>query len=182
MSRVGKLPIPFPSNVKIRQEGRTVLIEGPRGGARHDLPTTVSLEISEGLIRITRSDDQRQTRATHGLTRKLLANMVTGVSKGFGKTLEIIGVGYRAELKGEELHMSLGFAHPVVYPLPQGVSAKVDRQTIIHLESNDRQVLGEAAAQIRRLRPPEPYKGKGIRYSTEVVRRKAGKTAASGGK
>ena len=182
MSRVGKLPISLPPGVHIRQEGQTVLVEGPRGGARHEMPPRVSLEVSDAQIRVIRADEERRTRATHGLTRKLLANMVTGVSKGFTKTLEIVGVGYRAELKGSELHMSLGYAHPVVYPLPQGVTARVDRQTVIQLESSDRQVLGEAAAQIRRLRPPEPYKGKGIRYSTEVIRRKAGKTAAAGGK
>ena len=182
MSRVGKLAIPLPTGVRVRQEGRMILVEGPRGSARHELPPGVSMEVVGGDIRVLRSDDERRTRSAHGLTRKLIANMVTGVSQGFSRTLEIIGVGYRAELKGEELHMSLGYSHPVVYPLPAGVTARVDRQTVIHLMSNDRQVIGEAAAQIRRFRPPEPYKGKGVRYSDEYVRRKAGKAAASGSK
>lgn len=182
MSRVGRLPIAIPSNVRVRQEGRAVLVEGPRGNARHELPLGISMELSDGQIRLVRGDDDRRTRAVHGLTRKLLWNAVTGVSAGFTKTLEIVGVGYRAELRGAELHLSLGYSHPVVYRLPRGVSARVDRQTIIHLESTDRQLLGEAAAQIRRLRPPEPYKGKGIRYATEEVRRKAGKAAATGSK
>jgi large subunit ribosomal protein L6 len=182
MSRVGKLAIPLPTGVRVRQEGRMVLVEGPRGSAQHELPLGVSMEVGGGDIRVHRSGDERRIRAAHGLTRKLIANMVTGVSQGFSRTLEIIGVGYRAELKGDELHMSLGYSHPVVYPLPAGVTARVDRQTIIHLTSNDRQVLGESAAQIRRLRPPEPYKGKGVRYSDEYVRRKAGKAAATGSK
>jgi large subunit ribosomal protein L6 len=182
MSRVGKLAIPLPTGVRVRQEGRMILVEGPRGSARHELPPGLSMEVTSGDIRVLRSGDERRTRSAHGLTRKLIANMVTGVSQGFSRTLEIIGVGYRAELKGEELHMSLGYSHPVVYPLPAGVTARVDRQTVIHLLSNDRQVIGETAAQIRRLRPPEPYKGKGVRYSDEYVRRKAGKAAATGSK
>ena len=184
MSRVGKLPIPLPSGVDVRQEGRTVFIKGPKGSAQHDLPAKVSMEVEGDTICVRRDDDQRETRAMHGLTRKLLSNIVVGVSEGFKKTLEIVGVGYRAEAKGSELHLSLGYSHPVVYQLPEEVTAQVDRQTVIQLESSSRQVLGEVAAQIRRLRPPEPYKGKGIRYSDERVRRKAGKAAATtaGGK
>jgi len=172
----------LPGGVKIRQEGRVVVVEGPRGSHRHEVPPEVSLEIANGEVRVLRADDERRSRAMHGLTRKLLSNIITGVSKGFSRTLEIVGVGYRAELKGNDLHLSLGYSHPIVYPLPEGVTGKVDRQTVIHLESSSRQVVGETAAQIRRLRPPEPYKGKGIRYSDEVVRRKAGKAAATGGK
>jgi large subunit ribosomal protein L6 len=125
--------------------------------------------------------DDRRGRALHGLTRKLLANMVEGAARGFARTLEIVGVGYRAEVRGNALHLSLGYSHPIVYQLPPGVTASVERQTVVTLESADKQLLGQTAAEIRRLRPPEPYKGKGIRYQGEALRRKAGKAAGAAG-
>lgn len=182
MSRIGRLPISLPSGVEIRQQGRLISIKGPRGSEEHELLPGISVEVSDGVMKVSRANDDRQTRSLHGLTRKLLANIVTGVSKGFTRSLEIVGVGYRAEVKGEAIQLSLGYSHPVVYPLPKGISAKVDRQTIITLEANNRQLLGEVAAQIRALRPPEPYKGKGIKYAEERLRRKAGKAAGAGAK
>jgi large subunit ribosomal protein L6 len=180
MSRIGKLPIHIPSGVKVRQEGRKVRIEGPRGAEEHELPQGISVEQADGTLRVLRTNDERQTKALHGLTRKLLANIVTGVSRGFTKTLEIVGVGYRAEMKGDALHLSLGYSHPIAFPLPQGVRAKVERQTVVTLEANNRHLVGQTAAQIRGLRSPEPYKGKGIKYADETIRRKAGKAAGAG--
>jgi len=132
-------------------------------------------------VRVERRNDERKSRAIHGLTRKLIANMAHGVSQGFSRVLDINGVGYRAEVKGQEIHMTLGYSHPVVFPLPAGISASVERQIIITLTSADRQLLGETAAKIRSLRPPEPYKGKGIKYREELIKRKAGKAVGSAG-
>jgi large subunit ribosomal protein L6 len=168
--------------VKIRVEERAVLIEGPKGRERHDLPPGVDVELTGGALNVKRRDDSREARALHGLTRKLLANIVQGVSSGFTRSLEIVGVGYRAEVKGDTIQLALGYSHPIVYQLPPQVQAKVDRQTLITLEANNRHVLGEVAAQLRRLRPPEPYKGKGIKYGDERIRRKAGKAAGAGGR
>ncbi len=133
----------------------------------------------DGTVVVTRLEESRQARALHGLTRKLIANMVQGVSKGFSRTLEISGVGYRAEVRGNVVQFSLGFSHPIVFQLPSGIQAKVERQTVVTLEGVDKQLLGEVAAAMRRLRPPEPYKGKGIKYAEEKIRRKAGKTAGA---
>lgn len=182
MSRIGKLPIAIPSGVKIRREAELIVVDGPRGKEQHRIPAEISVDIDATAIRVGRTNDERQTRALHGLTRKLLANMVAGVSRGFSRTLEIVGVGYRAELKGTAIQFSLGYSHPILYPLPTGVTAKIDKQTVVTLEANNRQVLGEVAAQIRALRPPEPYKGKGIKYAEEKLRRKAGKAAGAGAK
>lgn len=181
MSRIGKLPIRVPSGVTVRGDGRVVHVQGPKGSERHELPPKINVVVAEGVVRVQREGDERQTRALHGLTRKLVANSVTGVSQGFTKVLEIVGVGYRADVRKNGLYLSLGYSHPVIYQLPPGVTAKVDRQTIVTIEGNNRQVLGEVAAQIRALRPPEPYKGKGIKYSSEKIRRKAGKAAGSAG-
>jgi large subunit ribosomal protein L6 len=137
-----------------------------------------SVEIKDSRLLIKRPDDQSQNRALHGLLRKLAANMAEGVGKGFTRQLEINGVGYRAEVRGNAIHMTLGYSHPIIYQLPPGVTAKIERQVLITLESADRQLLGSVASQIRELRPPEPYKGKGIKYATETIRRKAGKAAA----
>jgi large subunit ribosomal protein L6 len=139
----------------------------------------VEVRIDGGSVIVSRREESREAREIHGLTRKLVANMVTGVSAGFRRVLEISGVGYRAEVKGRELHLALGYSHPVVFALPEGVQAKVDKQTVITIEGADRQVLGKAAAAIRELRPPEPYKGKGIKYAEETVRRKAGKAVGA---
>jgi large subunit ribosomal protein L6 len=181
MSRIGKLPIPVPQTVKVQVSPDAVRVEGPKGKLEHRLPPAIGVELQDGALRVTRQNDARQTRALHGLTQRLVANMVRGVSTGYTCTLEIVGVGYRAEARGQALQLSLGYSHPILFQLPPGVQARVDRQTVITLEAVDRQLLGETAATIRRLRPPEPYKGKGIKYADEVIRRKAGKAAGAVG-
>ncbi len=178
MSRIGRLPVTLDKKVKVTLEGDTLKFEGPKGKLEMKLAPGFSAEIEDSRIVVKRPGDSKSERAIHGLMRKLVANMADGVAKGFAKVLEINGVGYRAEVKGNLINLSLGYSHPVVYQLPPGVSAKVERQVLLTLESADRQLLGTVAAQIRELRPPEPYKGKGIKYLTEVIRRKAGKAAA----
>jgi large subunit ribosomal protein L6 len=179
MSRVGRLPVVVDKSVKAAFAERMLKVEGPRGKLELRLPPGFSLEMEDSKIVVKRPSESKRDRAMHGLYRKLIANMVTGVCKGFTRVLEINGVGYRAELKGKEaIQLSLGYSHPIVYQFPPGVSAKIDRQTIITLEGADKQMLGEVAAQIRALRPPEPYKAKGIKYAEEVIKRKAGKAAA----
>ena len=180
MSRIGKLPIAIPSGVKVAVETSEVRLEGPKGKLRTSIPSGVSVKVEGNLVRVGRANDERKLRALHGLTRKLIANMAQGVSSGFTRVLDINGVGYRAEVKGQEIHMTLGYSHPVVFPLPVGVTAAVERQIVITLSGADRQVLGETAAKIRDLRGPEPYKGKGIKYREEVIKRKAGKAVGSG--
>ena len=175
MSRIGKLPVTIPSGVKVAVDSSGVRLEGPKGKLQTTLPPGVDVKVEGNVVRVERRNDERKSRAIHGLTRKLIANMAQGVSQGFSRVLDINGVGYRAEVKGQEIHMTLGYSHPVVFPLPAGISASVERQIIITLTSADRQLLGETAAKIRSLRPPEPYKGKGIKYSTETIRRKEGK-------
>ena len=181
MSRIGKLPITLPSGVKVAVDGDTVRLEGPKGKLQSPIPVGVAVKVDGNVVRVERASDERKMRSLHGLTRKLIANMTQGVSQGFNRILDINGVGYRAEVKGQELHMTLGYSHPVVFPLPAGVSASVERQVIITLSGADRQVVGETAAKIRSLRPPEPYKGKGIKYREEVIQRKAGKAVGSAG-
>jgi large subunit ribosomal protein L6 len=180
VSRIGKLPIAIPSGVKVAVETSEVRLEGPKGKLRTSIPSGVSVKVEGNLVRVGRANDERKLRALHGLTRKLIANMAQGVSSGFTRVLDINGVGYRAEVKGQEIHMTLGYSHPVVFPLPVGVTAAVERQVVITLSGADRQVLGETAAKIRDLRGPEPYKGKGIKYREEVIKRKAGKAVGSG--
>ena len=179
MSRIGKLPITIPSGVKVVVEPKEVRLEGPKGKLKTTIPPGVNVKVEGPIVRVEREGEQRQLRALHGLTRRLIANMAQGVSEGFSRVLEINGVGYRAEVKGQEIHITLGFSHPVVFPLPLGVAASVERQVIITLSSADRQLLGETAAKLRSLRPPEPYKGKGVKYREEVIRRKAGKAVGS---
>ena len=179
MSRIGKLPVGLPSGVTVAVEGDTVRVSGPRGRLAARMSPLVEVRVEGASVHVTRRDDSRTARAVHGLTRKLVANMATGVSSGFRRVLEINGVGYRAEAKGRMLQLALGYSQPVVFALPEGVEAKVDKQTVITLEGADRQVLGEAAAAIRKLRPPEPYKGKGIKYAEETIRRKAGKAVGA---
>ena len=181
MSRIGKLPIAIPSGVKVAVDADEVRLEGPKGKLVTPLPAGVAVKVDGSVVRVIREGEERRLRALHGLTRKLIANMARGVSEGFTRILDINGVGYRAEVKGHEIHMTLGYSHPVVFSLPPGVSASVERQVIITLSSADRQLLGEMAAKIRSLRPPEPYKGKGIKYREEVIRRKAGKAVGSAG-
>ena len=178
MSRIGKLPVNLDKGVKVQLTGDQLKIEGPKGKLEMKIPARIAVEIKDSEIQVKRPDDSKEQRAAHGLVRKLIANMAEGVSKGFTEVLEINGVGYRAEVRGTNIHMTLGYSHPIIYQLPPGVTAKVDRQVTLTLESADRQLLGSVAAEIRELRPPEPYKGKGIKYATETIRRKAGKAAA----
>jgi large subunit ribosomal protein L6 len=179
VSRIGKLPIKLQAGVKIAVEADAVHVQGPKGKLQTALPAGVRVKVEGDVVRVEREVEARKTRALHGLTRKLIANMAEGVSQGFTRVLEISGVGYRAEVKGQEIHMTLGYSHPVVFSLPQGVTASVERQVVLTLNSADRQLLGEMAAKIRSLRPPEPYKGKGIKYREEFIRRKAGKAVGS---
>jgi large subunit ribosomal protein L6 len=181
VSRIGKLPVTIPSGVKVAVDSSGVRLEGPKGKLQTTLPPGVDVKVEGNVVRVERRNDERKSRAIHGLTRKLIANMAQGVSQGFSRVLDINGVGYRAEVKGQEIHMTLGYSHPVVFPLPAGISASVERQIIITLTSADRQLLGETAAKIRSLRPPEPYKGKGIKYREELIKRKAGKAVGSAG-
>ena len=181
MSRIGKLPIAIPAGVKVAVDASAVSLEGPKGKLHTVVPLGVQIKVEGNVLRVERQTEDRKVRALHGLTRKLIANMAQGVSQGFVRVLDINGVGYRAEVKGQEIHMPLGYSHPAVFPLPQGVSASVERQIVITLTGVDRQVLGEVAAKIRSLRPPEPYKGKGIKYREEIIKRKAGKAVGSAG-
>jgi large subunit ribosomal protein L6 len=179
MSRIGKMPVHLEKGVKAMVSGRLVRLEGPKGKLEMQLPDGFGVEVHDSEMNVKRPGDTSRERALHGLTRKLLANMAQGVGKGFTRTLEINGVGYRAEVRGgNSIYLTLGYSHPILYQLPAGVSAKVDRQVLVTLEGADRQVLGSVAAQLRELRPPEPYKGKGIKYAEERIRRKAGKAAA----
>jgi len=179
MSRVGKLPISIPEKVVLTLTDGALSVRGPKGTLDLKIDPAVEVQTIDGTVVVRRRDESPRARAMHGLTRKLIANLVEGVSKGFSRTLEISGVGYRVEVKNNALHLSLGFRNPVVFQLSPGIQARVDRQTVVILEGIDKQLLGETAAAVRRLRPPEPYKGKGIRYSGEVIRTKAGKTAAT---
>ena len=178
MSRIGRLPITLPDGVKLHFADGSVRAEGPKGKLSRALVPECTLAIEGKTVTVKRADDSRRTRSLHGLTRRLVANMVEGVGKGWTRVLEITGVGYRAEARGNVLFLTLGYSHPIAYQLPPGVTAKVERQVVVTLEGGDREMLGQTAAAIRRLRPPEPYKGKGVKYSTETVRRKAGKAAA----
>jgi large subunit ribosomal protein L6 len=179
MSRIGKKPIAVPSGVKLALEPGSVKVTGPKGNLGMRVSPLVEVKVEGAEATVGRRDDSPEARAAQGLNRQLLANLVRGVSTGFQRVLEINGVGYRAEAKGKSLQLALGYSHPVIFPLPEGVQAKVDKQVVITLEGPDRQVLGEAAAAIRKLRPPEPYKGKGIKYAEERLRRKAGKAVGA---
>ena len=181
MSRIGRLPISIPANVKLHVSDGSVRVEGPNGTLTRPLMPEVSVVIEGNTALVQRRDDSRRSRSVHGLTRMLVANMVQGVGSGFSKVLEITGVGYRAEARGTVLFLTLGYSHPIAYQLPEGITAKVDRQVVVTLSGGDRELLGQTTAAIRRLRPPEPYKGKGVKYATERIRRKAGKAAARGG-
>ncbi|MCY3663194.1 MAG: 50S ribosomal protein L6 [bacterium] len=178
MSRVGKSPIPLPAGVSVSVASGEVTVSGPKGSLRHRLPEVIAVQQEGDVLVVTRADDERESRALHGLTRALLNNMVTGVHEGYRKDLEIVGVGYRATAKGPgSLELQLGFSHPVSVQAPEGVTFEVPSQTAIRVLGIDKQAVGQVAAQIRALRKPEPYKGKGIRYAGEYVRRKAGKAA-----
>jgi len=179
MSRIGKKPIPVPQGVKIAVEGNTVRVEGPKGQLSQRVPESVSIKLESNVLTVDRSSDHRNVRALHGLTRSLLANMVHGVKDGFERKLEIVGIGYRAQLAGKNLQLALGYSHPVIFPLPDGVQAEIERQVSITLKGADKALLGQVAAKLRALRKPDPYKGKGIKYAEEQIRRKVGKKAGA---
>ncbi len=179
MSRIGKRPIPIPEGVEVKVEGAKVEVKGPKGTLSHEVPPEIQVEVSDGQIWVRRRDDSRRAKSLHGLNRTLIANMVEGVTKGFEKRLEIVGIGYRAALEGKALKLTLGFSHPVIYPIPEGIEIVVDNPTSIVVRGIDKQRVGQVAAEIRALKKPEPYKGKGIRYAGEEVRRKAGKGRAA---
>ncbi len=177
MSRIGKMPIVLPKGVEVEQTNGTLSVKGPKGSLQLNAHPDMKVVIDGGEVRVERPSDEKKHRALHGLTRSLIANMVTGVTDGFAKTLEIVGVGYRADVTGKGVTLSLGFSHTIDYMPADGVSIECPNQTTIVVSGIDKQKVGQAAAEIRAFRPPEPYKGKGIRYKGEHVRRKAGKTA-----
>ncbi len=179
MSRIGQKPIPVPQGVRVAVEGQTVKVEGPKGKLAHAVPDSLSIKMDSNVLTVGRSSDHRNVRALHGLTRSLLANMVQGVKDGFERKLEIVGIGYRAQVQGKSLQLALGYSHPVIFPLPEGIQAEVDKQVSITLRGADKALLGQTAAKLRSLRKPEPYKGKGIKYTDEYVRRKVGKKAGA---
>jgi large subunit ribosomal protein L6 len=179
MSRIGRQPIPIPGGVTIDVNGERVVVKGPRGTLARTIPAAMNLVREDGTLRVERPSEAKQHKALHGLTRSLVANMVTGVTQGFEKRLEIQGTGYRAAAAGSGITIQVGFSHPVNFPAPEGITLTVEGTNRIIVAGSDKEVVGETAARIRRVRPPEPYKGKGIRYADEVVRRKAGK---AGGK
>jgi large subunit ribosomal protein L6 len=164
-----------PAGVKVGVDASKVSVTSSKGTLQVTLVDGIRATVGEGTVLVSRANDSREQRTAQGLMRRLIANMLEGVSRGFSKTLEITGVGYRADARGKHLHLTLGYSHPIVYQLPDGVTAKVENQTVITLNGADRRLVGEVAADIRKLRPPEPYKGKGVRYAQEVIRRKAGK-------
>lgn len=177
MSRIGRKPIAIPAGVTVTVDGSTVKVKGPKGELSRTFDATMKIKVENNEVVVERPNDEKRARALHGLTRALLANMVTGVTQGFKKTLEIVGVGYRAEKKGKNLVVNVGYSHPVNYPEPAGITLTTPAPTTIVVEGVDKQQVGQVAAELREFRPPEPYKGKGIRYQGEQVRRKAGKTA-----
>lgn len=178
MSRIGKLPVPVPSGVKVVLSDGRISVEGPKGTLDRKLPPHVEVVQEDGTIVVRRESDEQRARAMHGLARSLISNMVEGVSKGFSKTLEINGVGYRVEQKKDYLVFTLGYSHPIYYEMPPGVAAKIESPTKLTVSGSNREVVGKTAAEIRSFRPPEPYKGKGIKYADEVIRRKEGKSGA----
>lgn len=178
MSRIGKKPVVVPKGVDVKVAGAGITVKGPKGELSRTLNSEIAVTLEGEQVLVTRPTDQERHKALHGLTRTLVANMVEGVTKGFVKTLEIQGVGYKAEVKPAGLQMALGFSHQVVYPAPKGITFTVENNTVVKIAGADKEKVGQVAAEIRNLRPPEPYKGKGIRYQGEQVRRKAGKTGA----
>jgi large subunit ribosomal protein L6 len=182
MSRIGKQPVIVPSGVKVNLTSADISVEGPKGKLQRKLPPLVSVEFKDGKLEVTRPNDEGKTRSLHGLTRALLNNMVEGVTKGYSRGLHIEGVGYRAAVAGKKLTLSLGYSHAVEFPIPEGINIAVENQTELMVSGPDKELVGQVAANIRFLRKPEPYRGKGIRYTDEVIRRKAGKTATTGAK
>jgi large subunit ribosomal protein L6 len=179
MSRIGKLPISVPEGVTVKFSEGTLTVKGPKGEASGPVHERIGVDIEGGEVRVTRPDESKESRSLHGLVRALVANMVTGVTAGFTKSLEIQGVGYRGDVKGSKLTLSLGFSHPVVIEVPKGLTVSMESNTSLKIDGIDKQLVGQFAADIRGIRPPEPYKGKGVRYAGERVRRKVGKTGAA---
>lgn len=175
MSRIGKLPISIPSGVEVTLNAESIEVKGPKGSITTPVHPSVSYALEDGAVRVTRANETRTARAQHGLRRTLLANCVEGVSKGFSRTLEVIGVGYKVAVNGQTVELSVGYSHPVKMEMPKGIEAKVEGNKLT-ISGVDKVMVGELAARIRRVRPPEPYKGKGIKYLEEVIRRKAGKS------
>lgn len=175
MSRIGKVPVPVPAGVEVTIDGATLTVKGPKGTLVHTIPAPIEVSQEEGQITVTRPNDERSSRSLHGLTRTLINNLIIGVTQGYEKKLEIVGTGYRVAAKGADLEFALGFSHPVVVTPPEGISFAVESQTKFSVSGISKQQVGEVAANIRKIRKPEPYKGKGVRYAGEVVRRKAGK-------
>lgn len=176
MSRIGKQPVVIPDGVTIQIDGRDVRVKGPKGEVGNRLPAEITAKIDDGQVMVERSGDDSRNKAMHGLARSLVANMVEGVTEGFTKRLEIVGVGYRADASGEIVRLNLGYSHQIEYPVPPGIEVKTPSPTVIEVSGADKQVVGQVAAELRGMRPTEPYKGKGIKYEGEYVRRKAGKT------
>jgi large subunit ribosomal protein L6 len=176
MSRIGKLPVPVPSGVDVSIDGATVMVKGPKGTLSHAVAAPIVVEQGEGVLDVKRPDDERESRSLHGLTRTLVNNMVVGVTEGYEKKLEIVGVGYRVLSKGPtQLEFQLGYSHPIIFDAPEGITFAVEGPTKLGVQGIDKQLVGEVAANIRKLRKPEPYKGKGVRYAGEHIRRKVGK-------
>ena len=178
MSRIGRMPVALPKDVKVSCDLSKVEVTGPKGHLTQNLPAGISVSVDDGKIVVRREDDARPSRALQGLIRSLVANMVTGVSRGFEKRLEIIGIGFRADLQGKDLKLTLGFSHPILYPIPKGIQVEVEKQTQVIVKGIDKQQVGTVAAKLRSIKLPEPYKGKGIRYLGERIRKKVGKTKA----
>ena len=175
MSRIGRMPVSVPDGVSVMIDGREVTVTGPKGTLQHTVAAPIEVSQSDGVLTVTRPSDEGNIRALHGLSRTLISNMITGVTEGYRKTLEIVGVGYRVQARGSNLEFSLGFSHPVTVSPPEGITLRVETPTRLVVEGIDKQQVGEVAANIRKLRKPDPYKGKGLRYSGEHIRRKVGK-------
>ena len=180
MSRIGRQPVAIPAGVSVKSAGRSVVVEKGKVSLTHALPEGITCAVESGAVHLKRAGDDRRLRALHGLTRAIVANAVKGVSQGFTKELEIVGIGYKAQVAGRTLQLALGYSHPVDYPIPEGIEIKVDKQTRLSVGGANRQLVGQVAAEIRGLRPPEPYKGKGIKYVDEVIKKKAGKAGKTG--
>lgn len=176
MSRIGKLPVVIPDGVTVEASGGSITVKGPKGSLSRVVPPKVSVSVDDGNVVVERESDDRTAKAMHGLARSLISNMVEGVSKGYTKSLDIVGVGYKVEQKKDYLVFSLGYSHPIYYEVPEGLDAKIESPTKVSVSGIDRQKVGQSAAVIRGFRPPEPYKGKGVKYSDEVIRRKEGKS------
>jgi large subunit ribosomal protein L6 len=176
MSRIGRLPIPVPAGVEVKIDANVVTVKGPKGTLTHTVPAPIQAVVEDGNVVVTRPDDERNSRSLHGLTRTLIANQIHGVTQGYTKGLEIVGTGYRVTAKGSDIEFALGYSHPILVKAPDGITFTVEGNTKLSVSGIDKQAVGEVAANLRKLRKPEPYKGKGVRYAGEVVRRKAGKS------